>query len=431
MFGALKTRLRENPFARSVTMLAGGTAISHGLAVVTAPLITRLYLPEDMGRLGLFTAFVGTLVVIACARYDVAIVSAETHEEAAALTAGSILIAFAASILGALGLVVCIRYELLGMGVLPMYSAAFAFVMLFLFALFNALRYWLIREEAFGTISRLLVYQGAVRSGVQVAAGFFAPGWLGLLAGELLGRCTGLWQMIATSWRRLRGALAPGRIRAAFHRYRQFPMFSLPSTMIDTLVVNLPLLLIGQLFGAEAAGQFTLVQRLLTIPIAPISASVGDAFHGRAAAYIRDQPELLRGFFLRTSRFLLLAGILPLLAIMILAPLTFGMIFGPNWATAGILASIMAPPMLGHLVLGPTSRLFFLIDRGPKTKLLVDFVGITVVLGSFLGASAAGFDLRTTLTIFSAAYCGSILFYFFVLYRLVGNARPPAEGERT
>jgi O-antigen/teichoic acid export membrane protein len=245
------------------------------------------------------------------------------------------------------------------------------------------------------------------------------------MGGDLLGRCVGLGRMVVSSWRPLWqhvGRPVAANVAVAFRKYRQFPMYSLPSTIIDTLVINLPLLLVGYFYGPGAAGQFTLVQRLLTIPIAPISGSVADAFHGRAATYLRDDPAALKGFFLRTSKFLLLSGIVPTLAIMILAPLTFGWIFGATWATAGVLTAIMAPPMFGHLVISPSTRLFVLVEGGPKTKLIADAVGISAVVGTLFSGHALGWDLRRTLTLFSAVYCCALAFYFFILYRLVLQA---------
>ena len=100
-------RVFGSRFARSVTILAGGTAISYGLAVIAAPIITRLYLPQDMGRFGIFTAFITTLVVVTGARYDIAIVSAETREDAARLTLGSVAVALLLSLFGAAILLLC------------------------------------------------------------------------------------------------------------------------------------------------------------------------------------------------------------------------------------------------------------------------------------------------------------------------------------
>src|SRR6185312_9851321 len=50
---------------RNFGTLTGGSAIGQGFTVAVAPLITRLYLPDNLGQLGLFTAFINVAVLVA------------------------------------------------------------------------------------------------------------------------------------------------------------------------------------------------------------------------------------------------------------------------------------------------------------------------------------------------------------------------------
>ena len=59
-------------FARSVGVLAGGTAVAQGIGVLALPLITRLYTPEDFSVLAVYSSILGIVAGVACLRLDVA-----------------------------------------------------------------------------------------------------------------------------------------------------------------------------------------------------------------------------------------------------------------------------------------------------------------------------------------------------------------------
>ena len=46
----------ENSFAKNVTILASGTALAQVLPLLSAPVLTRLFSPEDFGAFSLFLA---------------------------------------------------------------------------------------------------------------------------------------------------------------------------------------------------------------------------------------------------------------------------------------------------------------------------------------------------------------------------------------
>ena len=95
----IKERLKQGSFVRNVLTLMTGTALAQALAVLASPVLTRLYRPEDFGILALFMSIVGILSVVACWRYETAIVLTEKDEDATNLLALSIMITIAMSLL--------------------------------------------------------------------------------------------------------------------------------------------------------------------------------------------------------------------------------------------------------------------------------------------------------------------------------------------
>ena len=188
------------PFAANVVLLSGGASLGHCFTLAAAPILTRLYVPSDVGTLGLFTAFLGVAAVVASLQYDVAIVSADTEKEAAYLVKLSLICAIPMS--AGCGILIheMSRRSLLGFGALPWYAAWLMVASILFAALFSTLRYWSLRNEQFGTVSQGLLFQNAGRSLAQVALGAIGFHALGLLLGETIGRAIGMGRMVRIAW---------------------------------------------------------------------------------------------------------------------------------------------------------------------------------------------------------------------------------------
>jgi O-antigen/teichoic acid export membrane protein len=432
---SIATRVREwlqrtfagGRFARHLALLAGGTAIAQASSVLVAPILTRLYVPADLGAFGVFSAFVATAAIITCARYDVAVVSARDRGDAARLTIIALVLSVPLTALVTSVLAILIRYRVLGFGTLPPAAIAIAGPAVLMTSCFTALRYWYLREESFGLLSKIAIYQGVARSVAQVLFGFFGLSAIGLLAGDVVGRIAGVGRMLRDAIAPLRAEIEPrraGSFAETMVRYREFPQFSLPSSLVDTMALQIPVPLFALLYGAGPAGEFTLVQRLLAAPMALISIAVADAFHGRVARYMRTQPQVVRRFFLRTGRLLFLTGAGPMALAAIAGPITFGWIFGAKWAGVGLLAAILAPAALAQLSVSPLTRIVFLLPRGLRLKLLLDIGALAMVLGIVFGCHRFGLSFARTLI----CYCAGQVLYFGLYFLLMLRFLPPSEG---
>ncbi len=76
---------RSSSFAVDVLKLVTGTTLAQVITILAAPVITRLYGPEAFGFLAIFASITSILGVIACMRYEMAIMLPKTDEEAANL----------------------------------------------------------------------------------------------------------------------------------------------------------------------------------------------------------------------------------------------------------------------------------------------------------------------------------------------------------
>src|SRR5205823_13070184 len=78
------------PFARSVSVLAGGTVGAQLLAAVATPVLTRLYSAHDFGCLQLYVSVMAFTTFTATMRYEQAILLPENDELAASLVCAAL-----------------------------------------------------------------------------------------------------------------------------------------------------------------------------------------------------------------------------------------------------------------------------------------------------------------------------------------------------
>lgn len=408
----------------NVAVLAGGTAVGQLLTVAVSPLLTRLYTPEDLGRLGLYMAFVAVASVATSLRYELAIVSASTAREAAHLAVLSLLLLLPVSGLLALILYAFIQGGYVGFGALPVISCGLVILSLVATGAATILRYWFVRGESFPVVSGMLVRQSVVRSITQVGLGLVGMGWFGLLIGDVLGRMYGVSRLARLSWHRIRSSICPIDPEAfarVFRMHWKYPVFNLPSSVIDTLAVGLSIPLITQLHGMQAAGYFSLVYSVQAVPISFVGASVADVFHARMARYAAENRARSEAFFLRTSAGLCLLGLAPAVLLVGFGPRLFGLVFGEQWTTAGTLAAQMAPWGLATLIVNPVSRVIVIFEA-QELKFVYDLVALGGVVGSLMTASALRLDLVNSVRLLSVVQVVGYGVYFAVLLWVVRRA---------
>lgn len=419
----LRAFLKENRFVGNVLRLAGGTALSQGIVVVSTPVITRLYTPDEMGILGIFMAFVGFLSVGVGLRYELAIVSATDDREANHLLVVSLFFALPTSMIAGLAMWLMIRYNLLSYGELPIWSSIAAAVALLATGFFSALRYWHVGRSDFAGVSRALISQGFGRSVVPILLSLGQMGWIGLLMGEVVGRILGIGRLMRAAEPAIKKAILPFDVAyytSTLKRHWKFPVIVLPSSLLDSLGAMLPLPVLAFFYGPAVAGQFLLVQRLSQLPAGLISASVGDVFHSHLADAYRNDPLKIKPILWKVVKKLAAISTIIYLPLALVAPFIFGLIFGQKWAETGLLVSILAPVSLLGMVVSPVSRLLFVVNC-PELKLLIDGVRLLVPTLGLWGMHAAGYDFWHSVAVFSLLSSLNYIAYFGLIWYASGG----------
>lgn len=396
--------LPRGRFARSVSILAGGTALGQALTVLVSPILTRLYSPEDFGVFGVYASLLGIVTVIASLRYEYAIPLPEEDE-----TAANILVLCFGLLLG-MSLFSWLVIQSLGHQVVTWANVPGLEPYLWLIPLgvlgagtYQILNYWAIRKRDFTRISRTRISRGVGRAAIQVGVGFASAGPLGLLLGQLAGETAGSASLGLAAWREDRAAfkaISLQGIRRAGARYKRFPIFSSWADLLEALGLQAPQILFAAFYGAQVAGWFALGQRVIAAPLNIVVDAVAQVYFGEAARLPRDDPKAMRRLFLKLTGRLALIGGLPVAVICALAPWFFTIIFGPAWETAGRYVQIMGLMFGVRFAVIPFVHTLSILER-QDLYLLWEGTRLVLVVGSLFAGKALEVSHITAVGIYS------------------------------
>jgi O-antigen/teichoic acid export membrane protein len=377
------------------------------LAVVLAtPLLTRLYSPEAFGILAVYASLLTTLNASSSFRLEVAIPLASSDEEAADLAAAALI-------------ALCLVVGLVGLSVLALSSrieevthasglAASLWVLppsLFVLGVYQIQSFWRIRHREYGQIGTARFSQGLSQVLGQVGLGMAGFSPIGLLLGDCLGRTTSAIVLTVRGSRiRLRDTTWV-RIRSAVKSWKRFPLFSAPSSLLNSGGRHLTPFLMAVLFGPAVAGWFTLVQRVASLPYTIVGEPISQVYFAQISQTARDGRDDARRLLRSSFRHLFLVSAIPFLLAALFAPLAFRFIFGSSWAPAGRYLQVLAPMFLAQFVVVPLSPTLMATSR-QDLQLYWDVARTVVVLILFLAASTLNWTALSTVTVFGLVMTG-------------------------
>jgi len=413
--------LPRGRFTRSVTLLAGGTALGQAITVLVSPILTRLYTPEDFGVFGVYASILGIVTVVASLRYEYALPLPEDDETAANILVLCFILLFGMTTLSWL-VIHGLGNQIVAWANVPGLKPYLWLIPLGMFGAgtYQILNYWAVRKRDFPRIARTRVSRGAVRAALQVGVGFVNSGPLGLLLGQLAGETAGSTSLGLAAWKKDRApfqAISLQGIRLAGARYKRFPLFSSWAGLLDALGLQLPQILFAAFYGAEVAGWFALGQRVIAAPLNIVVDSVGQVYFGEAARLPRDNPKTMRSLFLKLTGRLALTGGLPVAVICALAPWFFTIVFGPGWEAAGRYVQILGPMFAVRFAIVPLSHTLNVLER-QDLYLIWDGTRLVLVVGALLMGRLLAFSHIAAIGVYSV----SMLSAYLLLWGLVWHA---------
>jgi O-antigen/teichoic acid export membrane protein len=365
--GLMARWLPQGGFARSVSILAGGTAMAQALAIAASPILTRLYQPSDFGELQIFISLMALALVAASGRYEVALLLPEDEQSGIDVLALAILCVCLTTMVVASLVLVCHYHWILPASVSVLQGHLWLLpASVFGGGLYQALSYWALRHRRYHQLATTKLTQTGAQIATQLGAGLTIHGSLGLLAGDAVGRILGSGRLLGQLWRGYAteiSALRWSRMRRLAVRYRAYPLVSMWGALINASGLALPSLFLAQYYGRQHTGWFALVNRVLGVPAALIGVSLGQIYTSEAAKLSRSDPARLLSIFLKTTRHMFYLGLAPCVLFTIFAPWLFQLVFGRGWREAGEYARYLGFMCLASFINSPVTMTLNILER--------------------------------------------------------------------
>lgn len=335
---------------RRAFLLFLGAGFGPLIQLMATPLLARLYLPSDFGHLALFLSAAGILVAISCLRYEVTIaVVDDGHVPAGVWVAvGSALLLFLTLLL-VVGLhlpqLLLPQLEELGPDIwgVPIFGVCGGLVLV-------GMQLTLRRAE-FGLNAALRSAQAVLFVLLAVLCSDVGLVRTSVMSGVLVGLIVIFYLVKVVPAVK---AVEIGRV--AFES-RQYPLFLMPTSLLDAVALAAPVFFIGSAYGVEATGHYSQMQRLAGAPLILAGLVVGQLFlknsgeayrSGQSSATLLWRSVAILGVVATTIFACLLVG----------GEYFLGWILGAAWRVDTVFILLVIAPLLFRLIVSPVSSVF-------------------------------------------------------------------------
>lgn len=421
----------SNPVYRGAMVIGSGTVLAQLIGILTLPIITRIYDPADMGVLAVYSSILSIAVITATLKYDFSYILPEKEETATNIFALCIILLTLTSI--AFSLVVIFAGDalvnLLGLDSLGQYY--WLLIPGFMGAgLYSILNHWAIRKRDYRRITYTRINQSASGAFSKIILGLLTFGPFGLIIGHMISQVAGIGTLGKAMWKSERKNLrhvSTSGIKSAAKEYWAFPAFNLPASLVNKLSFQLPTLFLMTLYNSHIVGLYALAYSLLILPASLISTSIGQAFLGEISKMVRERSSGLREMYLKTIKHLALVAIPTVSALAIVSPFLIPLVFGGEWADAGLLAIPLAIMLIPQFIVSPTTCLT--IYGYNHWTLAWDVARVCGVVAGFFLAWLFGLSIFYTLLVYSAIMLVMYVINIFLNLKAISNITSNKSGQ--
>lgn len=413
----------DNTLFKNILKLISGEGIGRVVGFMAAPVITRLYTPSDFGILAVFASLCALFYPFCTLKYTVAIPLHPNERIAINSLAACLYLLVGNTVIISIALLL-FHSRILSLFSSENIDAFWYFVPLafFLYGTAETLSYYSTRYRDFSTIARVTVVQRTVGAFTKIVLGLFRFDAIGLLIGNILGESGGLTLYMRAYWKRLKeGACYVTRRKIGFvlKRYIDFPLYRLPSQILQNASGSLPILYFAWHFGTGTTGRISLAIAMLSAPVSFVCTSVGKAFYGEIASLGRQNGKEISALTVRIMTRLFAISIIPFTLVICFGPWIFRTFFGPEWIQSGIYARYLCFYLVFRFVYSPISDGIFNVFERQRLVLWLEVSRVAIVASGLFVSYLCNLSVVHTIVVYSLAltaqYILSIIFVMYIL----------------
>lgn len=350
-------RIKTSDFVRNVAMVGGGIATGQAIALIFMPFLTRLYSPEAFGVAAAFAAILKIISPITTMGYSNAIVMPESDEDAAAVARLSILCGLTLAPFCAVVVFFGKPWLLEWTGMTSAPQMLYLIPLTLLVGTFlSVANQSAIRAGFFKAKARAYVESKLLTDVSKLVGGLISPSGVLLIVLTIVGQIANLiMQMLRvprTGVLKIRNWFGTRGVRTAAVLHRDFAIYRMPQSVLNAASVGLPTIMLALLFGASAAGQYSLAVLVLGAPAMLLGQAVGEVFYPKITRAIMAKSPDAYLLLLKVSVVLLAVGIIPFGTVLFFGEYLFTLVFGSEWLVAGSYSQWLSMWLLSNVAMG-------------------------------------------------------------------------------
>lgn len=412
---------------RGMFTLALGSGIGRAIGVLSIPILTRIYTPDDYGVLSVFTALVFMLVPVLTLRYVIAVPLPKQEGTAMNLMVLSAVLMLASVLFFTLVLLFFAEplLSLISMEALAPWWWLIVLGMLAT-ACYEIMTAWGTRRRGYRTIARTQVVQSVVGALIKILLGVLAlkPG--GLLLGQVASQGGGVGTFVRSyhrDFRTYRRHVTRHRMWVLARRYRGFPLFRLPSKFLLIYATQAPLLYFAAVYGAGASGHLGLAFAAMALPVTLVSQSLANAFFAELSSLDRRDVQTQWRIAIRVIKVVSVISLPIFLFLFFLARPLSVLVFGPDWATTGAFITALSPYIVVQLISNPITKILAVHEKH-GLFLWINGQRALLVTAVFLLAVPMQWPAITTIAVFSGVLFAHYVFSVLITLRMLKDKMP-------
>jgi O-antigen/teichoic acid export membrane protein len=410
----------RNEFTKNILVLISGTGIAQAIPIAISPILTRIYSPNDFGILGLYISICSIFGIVASLRYDSGIIQSSNDGEAKQLVIVSmistlifcfflfILVLLFDEQIARLLNNMAIRYWL--------YSVPLT---VFTISTYYIFTFWLNRKKRFLDMSINRVINKSTDSAISLTAGLLGLKKQGQLLGYIIGQVVMVF-LLFIKLKKDNFIFNKKRAKLVLRKYRDYPKYFLPSTILSEISGNVSILLMGAFYGITFTGFFSLVVKVTYLPLGLIGSSIGEVYRQKANEHYIEFGNC-KALFIKTFKTLFVLGLVPFLILFFFGEYLFDFVFGHEWKIAGVIAKYFSFLIFFQFVSTPLAFTIFL-NKSQKYETILQFLRtILTVLSIAIGYYYTDYMLGVVIMVI--VYCAYYIFNSLLQYRAAIGSR--------
>ncbi len=420
---SLFKKIVKDSFIHNFGIILSGNLINQIILVLSYPIISRLYSPEQMGLFAQLQAVFNVLILIGTLKYERAIIITKNDEEEKHVISLCFYILIITSLLTVL------IFNLFPSKVSSIIGNEKIKPWLFLLPVFTFLGGLQLifinittKRKQFKVSNYSNISLSSLNSLFKLIFGFLKLSNVGLFISRLLSFAisnfvfffhkTDLHILLPTK-ENLK------KIKRIAVKYKDFPLFLNSGTFINIFSISTLSLLISRYWGIKTLGFFSMANATLNLPITMIRNTFQTVYYQRASEFISNRKKLLTDFTKITFT-LFFVVIIPIVILYFWGENIYSLLLGDKWQTTGKIAGYIFPWLAATLVASPATVIvpvlnlqkYFLILQ---ITIFVTRIGLLVIL-HYLG--------KDSITVFKFLSVHGIIINIFNLSYVRNKLRP-------